>query len=46
MASLIPGYEYDILISFRQKDKKRHRCICEFMGAINLNLNQFIEANI
>ena len=27
MASLIPGYEYDIFISYRQKDNKGDRCL-------------------
>ncbi len=31
MASLIPGYEYDIFISYRQKDNKGKRLVSEFV---------------
>jgi len=31
MASLIPGYEYDIFISYRQKDNKGDRWVSEFV---------------
>jgi hypothetical protein len=33
MASLIPGYEYDIFISYRQKDNKG-RWVSEFVEAL------------
>ncbi len=32
MASLIPGFEYDIFISYRQKDNKGDRWVSEFEG--------------
>ena len=32
MGSLIPGYEYDIFISYRQKDNKGDRWFSEFVG--------------
>ena len=34
MASLIPGYEYDIFISYRQKDNKGDRWVGEFFDAL------------
>ncbi|MCX6255831.1 MAG: hypothetical protein NTV31_15345 [Bacteroidia bacterium] len=30
MASIIPGYEYDIFISYRQKDNKHDGWVTEF----------------
>jgi hypothetical protein len=35
MASLIPGYEFDIFTSYRQKDNKGDRWISEFVEALN-----------
>jgi TolB-like protein len=40
MASLIPGYEYDIFISYRQKDNKYDGWVTEFVD----NLKKEIEA--
>ena len=40
MASLIPGYEYDIFISYRQKDNKYDGWVTEFAG----NLKKELEA--
>jgi hypothetical protein len=31
ITSLIPGYEYDIFISYRQKDNKGDRWVSEFV---------------
>ena len=31
MASIIPGYEYDIFISYHQKDNKGDRWVSEFV---------------
>ena len=33
MASIIEGYNYDIFISYRQKDNKGDRCVSEFVDA-------------
>jgi len=41
MASLIPGYEYDIFISYRQKDNKYDGWVTEFVE----NLKGELEAN-
>jgi TolB-like protein len=40
MASLLPGFEYDIFISYRQKDNKYDRWISEFVE----NLKRELEA--
>ena len=40
MASLIPGYEYDIFISYRQKDNKYDGWVTEFVD----NLRRELEA--
>ena len=42
MASLIPGYEYDIFISYRQNDNKYDGWVTEFVD----NLNKELEATI
>ncbi len=42
MASLIPGYNYDIFISYRQNDNKYDGWVTEFVD----NLNKELEANI
>ena len=42
MASIIPGYEYDIFISYRQKDNKYDGWVTEFVDNLkkgNLNLH-------
>jgi tetratricopeptide (TPR) repeat protein len=40
MASLIPGFEYDVFISYRQKDNKYDRWVTEFVD----NLKKELEA--
>ncbi len=42
MASLIPGYEYDIFISYRQKDNKYDGWVSEFVS----NLKKELEATV
>jgi len=34
MASIIEGYNYDIFISYRQKDNKGDRWVSEFVDAL------------
>ena len=34
MSSIIPGYEYDIFISYRQKDNKGDKWVSEFVDAL------------
>jgi hypothetical protein len=38
MASLMTGYEYDIFISYRQKDNKGNRWVSEFFRALMTRL--------
>jgi hypothetical protein len=38
MASMIPGYEYDIFISYRQKDNKGDRWVSEFVEDLKTEL--------
>ena len=38
MASLIQGYEYDIFISYRQKDNKGDRWVSNFVDALKAEL--------
>jgi len=40
MPSLIPGFEYDIFISYRQRDNKYNGWVTEFVG----NLKKELEA--
>ena len=40
MASLVPGYDYDIFISYRQKDNKYDGWVSEFVD----NLKRELEA--
>lgn len=42
MASIIPGYKYDIFISYRQNDNRYDGWVTEFVD----NLNKELEANI
>ncbi len=42
MSSIIPGFEYDIFISYRQNDNKYDGWVTEFVN----NLNKELEANI
>ena len=46
MASLIPGYEYDIFISYRQKDNKGDRWVSEFVNALKIELESTFKEDI
>jgi TolB-like protein len=46
MASLIPGYEYDIFISYRQKDNKGDRWVSEFVDALQNELESTFKEEI
>jgi hypothetical protein len=39
MVSLIPGYECDIVISYRQKDNRSDRWVSEFAEALKTELD-------
>ena len=46
MASLIPGYNYDIFISYRQKDNKGDRWVSEFVEALKTELESTFKEEI
>jgi hypothetical protein len=46
MGSLIPGYEYDIFISYRQKDNKGDRWVSEFVEALKTELESTFKEDI
>ena len=46
MASLIPGYNYDIFISYRQKDNKGDRWVSEFVEALKTELKSTFKEEI
>ena len=46
MASLIPGYEYDIFISYRQKDNKGDKWVSEFVDALKTELESTFKEEI
>jgi tetratricopeptide (TPR) repeat protein len=46
MASLIPSYEYDIFISYRQKDNKGERWVSEFVEALKTELESTFKEDV
>jgi TolB-like protein/tetratricopeptide (TPR) repeat protein len=46
MSSIIPGYEYDIFISYRQKDNKGDRWVSEFVEALKVELESTFKEEI
>jgi len=46
MANIIPGYEYDIFISYRQKDNKGYRWVSEFVEALKTELESTFKEEI
>jgi tetratricopeptide (TPR) repeat protein len=46
MASIIPGYEYDIFISYRQKDNKGDRWVSEFVEALKTELESTFKEDV
>jgi len=46
MPSLIPGYEYDIFISYRQKDNKGDRWVSEFVESLKTELESTFKEEI
>jgi TolB-like protein len=46
MASLIPGYQYDIFVSYRQKDNKGDRWVSEFVSALRTELEATFKEDI
>lgn len=46
MASLLPGYAYDIFISYRQKDNKSDHWVTEFVNALRSELDSTLKDEI
>jgi len=46
MASLIPGFEYDIFVSYRQKDNKGDRWVSKFVEALKTELESTFKEDI
>jgi TolB-like protein len=46
MPSLMPGYDYDIFISYRQKDNKGDRWVSEFVEALRTELESTFKEEI
>ena len=46
MASLIPGFTYDIFISYRQKDNKGDRWVSEFVEALKIELESTFKEEV
>jgi len=46
MASLIPGYEYDIFISYRQKDNKGDKWVSEFVEELKTELESTFKEEV
>jgi TolB-like protein len=46
MASVLPGFEYDIFISYRQKDNKGDRWVSEFIEALKTELESTFKEEI
>jgi tetratricopeptide (TPR) repeat protein len=46
MSSLLPGYNYDIFISYRQKDNKGDRWVSKFVEALKTELESTFKEDI
>jgi len=46
MSSILPGYEYDIFVSYRQKDNKGERWVSEFVDALKTELDSTFKEEI
>lgn len=46
MASIIPGYEYDIFISYRQKDNKYDGWVTEFVDNLKRELDATFKEDV
>jgi TolB-like protein len=46
MASLISGFEYDVFISYRQKDNKGDRWVSEFVESLKIELESTFKEEI
>jgi len=46
MAAILPGYEYDIFISYRQNDNKRGSWVTKFVEALRDELNATLKEQV
>ena len=46
MPSLLPGYEYDIFISYRQKDNKGDKWVSKFADSLKTELDATFKEDI
>jgi len=46
MASILPGFEYDIFISYRQKDNKDDRWVSNFVDALKTELESTFKEDV
>jgi len=46
MSSIIEGYNYDIFISYRQKDNKGERWVSEFVDSLKTELESTFKEEI
>jgi hypothetical protein len=46
MASILPGYEYDVFISYRQKDNKGDKWVSEFFDALKTELKSMFKEDV
>jgi TolB-like protein/tetratricopeptide (TPR) repeat protein len=46
MPALVPGYEYDVFISYRQKDNKGERWVTHFVQALKLELEATFKQDV
>jgi len=46
MPSIIPGFEYDIFISYRQKDNKGDKWVSEFVNALKTELESTLKDDL
>ena len=46
MSSIIAGYEYDIFISYRQKDNKGERWVSKFVEALKIELESTFKEEV
>lgn len=46
MSAIIPGYEYDIFISYRQNDNKRDKWVTEFVSALQDELDATLKNTV